>query len=205
MRSLVGLGLFFSLCGCAATASVSAGVSVSADAPLAREPAGEPGEAPEVRAPAARTGNPWADCYRSFQPTDDAAVDLQHLTRICAGKLGLVALTPVHVGSQREQGRSERLAVSMRRGRCYRAFAVGQRGIVDLDLAIFDPQGGLVAADLSRDPWSVAPPRGPFCPTRTGRYGLDIAVTEGAGEYLAQVWGTAEEDEEEDDPSGPRE
>jgi hypothetical protein len=205
VRSLVGLGLFFFLCGCAATASVSAGVSVSADAPLAREPAGEPGEAPEVRAPAARTGNAWADCYRAFQPTYDAAVDLQHLTRICAGKLGLVALTPVHIGSQQEQGRSERLAVSMRRGRCYRAFAVGQRGIVDLDLAIFDPQGGLVAGDLSRDPWSVAPPRGPFCPTRTGRYALDIAVTEGAGEYLAQVWGTAEDDEEEDDPSGPGE
>lgn len=204
VRSLVGLGLSLFLCGCAATASVSAGVSVSADAPP--EPSSEPGgEATSAREPAARTGNPWADCYRTFQPTDDAAVDLQYLTRICAGKLGLVALTPVHIGSQREQGRSERLAVSMRRGRCYRAFAVGQRGIVDLDLAIFDPQGGLVAGDLSRDRWSVAPPRGPFCPARSGRYALDIAVTEGAGEYLAQVWGTADEDPEDDDPGGPSE
>lgn len=205
MRSLVGLGLSLFLCGCAATASVSAGVFVSEGAPPepAREPAGEPGEADEARAPAARTGSPWTDCYRAFQPTDDAAVDLQHLTRLCAAKLGLTALTPIHVGSQREQGRSERLAVSMRRGRCYRAFAVGQRGIVDLDLAIFDPQGGLVAADLSRDRWSVAPPRGPFCPARSGRYMLDVAVTEGAGEYLVQLWGTAEEDPEDDDPSGP--
>jgi len=188
-------------------ASVSARVSVSADAPptLAQEPGGEPDAAVKAHAPAARTGNAWADCYRAFQPTDDAAVDLQHLTLLCAGRLGLEAVTPVHVGSQREQGRSERLAVSMRRGRCYRAFAVGQRGVVDLDLAIFDPHGGLVAGDLSRDRWSVAPPRGPFCPARSGRYMLDIAVTEGAGEYLAQVWGTAEIDQEDDDPSGPSE
>lgn len=204
MRSLVALGLSFLLGGCAATASVSAGVSISAEAPPVRASAGELDEADGAPVPAARTGSPWADCYRAFQPSDDAAVDLQHLTRLCAARLGLEALTPVHAGSQREQGRSERLAVSMQRGRCYRAFAVGQRGVIDLDLAIFDPQGGLVAADLSRDRWSVAPPRGPFCPTRSGRYALDIAVTEGEGEYLAQVWGTGEE-AQDDDPGGPGE
>ncbi|MEP7121991.1 MAG: hypothetical protein ABJE95_13815 [Byssovorax sp.] len=194
MRSLVGLGLLCFTCGCAANASVSVGMSAGeAAASQASEAAGEPDEAPARRALADRTGNPWADCYRAFQPVDDAAVDLEHLTHACGAALKLAPLTPIHAGSQREQGKSERLAVSMRRGRCYRAFAVGQRDIVDLDLAIFDPSGGLVAADLSHDRWSVAPPRGPLCPARSGRYVLDVAVTEGAGEYLVQVWGTAEE------------
>ena len=208
VRSLVGLGLllFFS-CGCAASASLSVGASAGVDAPPASagEPAGEPGESPAARAKAERTGNVWDDCYRAFQPTEDATVDLQHLTLACGAKLGLAPLTPVHVGSQRQQQRSERLLVSMRRGLCYRAFAVGQRGIVDLDLAIFDPQGGLVAADLSRDRWSVAPPRGPLCPARSGRYALEVAVTEGAGDYLVQVWGTAPEDHEDDETSPPDE
>ena len=207
MRSLVGLGLLLFTCGCAASASLSVGASAGIEAPSASEaePAGEPGEAPAARARAKRTGNVWDDCCRTFQPTGDATVDLEHLTLACGARLGLVPLTPVHVGSQRQQQRSERLLVSMRRGLCYRAFAVGQRGIVDLDLAIFDPQGGLVAADLSRDRWSLAPPRGQLCPTRSGRYALDIAVTEGAGDYLVQVWGTAPEDHEDDATSPPDE
>lgn len=207
VRFLVGLGLLCFLCGCAANASVSVGVSAGEAAPAAAagESADESDAAPERKVLADRTGNPWADCYRAFQPVDDATVDLEHLTRLCGAALKLAPLTPVHAGSQREQGRSERLMVSMRRGRCYRAFAVGQRGVVDLDLAIFEPGGGLVAADLSRDRWSVAPPRGPLCPARSGRYALDIAVTEGAGEYLVQVWGTAEEAPDDDEASPPGE
>ncbi len=208
MRSLVGLGLLLSFaCGCAASASLHVGAAVDADAEAAPagEAAGELDEAPAVRARAKRTGNVWDDCYRAFQPTDDATVNLERLTQACAAKLGLTPLTPVHVGSQRQQQRSERLLVSMRRGLCYRAFAVGQRGIVDLDLAIFDPDGGLVAADLSRDRWSVAPPRGRLCPARSGRYALDVAVTEGAGDYLVQVWGTPPEDHEDDEASPPDE
>lgn len=206
MRSLVGLGLLVFACGCAANASVNVGVSAGevATPTSSGEAAGELDEAPARRALADRTGSPWADCYRAFQPVDDATVDLEHLTRLCGAALKLAPLTPVHVGSQREQGESERLLVSMRRGRCYRAFAVGQRGVVDLDLAIFDPAGGLVAADLSHDRWSVAPPRGPLCPVRSGRYRLDVAVTEGAGEYLVQVWGTPAEtpDDEDASPTG---
>jgi hypothetical protein len=208
VRSLVGLGLLlFFTCGCAASASlrVGAAVEAGADAAPAGEPAGEPGEAPAARAMAKRTGNVWDDCYRAFQPTDDATVDLEHLTQACGARLGLTPLTPVHIGSQRQQQRSERLLVSMRRGLCYRAFAVGQRGIVDLDLAIFDPDGGLIAADLSHDRWSVVPPRGRLCPARSGRYALDIAVTEGAGDYLVQVWGTTPDDHEDDDASPPDE
>ncbi len=205
---LVGLGLLLSFaCGCAAQASLHVGAAVGADAEAAPagEAAGELDEAPTTRARAKRTGNLWDDCYRAFQPTEDATVNLERLTQSCAAKLGLTPLTPVHVGSQRQQQRSERLMVSMRRGLCYRAFAVGQRGIVDLDLAIFDPDGGLVAADLSRDRWSVAPPRGRLCPARSGRYALDVAVTEGAGDYLVQVWGTPPEDHEDDEASPPAE
>jgi hypothetical protein len=209
VRSLVGLGLLCFACGCAANASVSvaasAGEVASPASPSNDEAADDSDATPARRALADRTGNPWADCYRAFQPVDDATVDLAHLTRLCGAALNLAPLTPVHAGSQREQGKSERLMVSMRRGRCYRAFAVGQRGVVDLDLAIFEPGGGLVAADLSRDRWSVAPPRGPFCPARSGRYTLDVAVTEGAGEYLVQVWGTAPEAPDDDEASPPGE
>lgn len=142
-------------------------------------------------APLARTGNIWSDCYRRFQPGGDPAVDLARLADACAAPAGMRPLTPLHEGAaQTEADAPERLVFRARRGRCYRAFAVGAPGVEDLDVAVYQPDGRLAAGDVSRDRWPVVPPRGPICADQDGVYTIAIAVTRGSGAYVFQIWGT---------------
>lgn len=164
-----------------------------------------PGEADEEGAlPTRREASASLDCYQDFAPSDDAAADLARLTRACGARAGLTAVTPVHAGAQRREDPVERLAFRARKKRCYRAFAVGAPAVADLDMAIKDPEGNLLAGDLSRDRFPIVPPRGLLCAPRGGRFTLEIAVAEGSGEYFLQIWGTQGEDEGEgDEPEEP--
>lgn len=206
MRRLPTIGLVF-LAGCAASPAEGpepAHPSSLDEAPSSRVPLRAEGSpvaeiSPLPRA-AARTGNPWMDCYRRFQPSDDPASDLARLTAACGEPAGLVPVSSIHVGSQGEVDPPDRLTFRARKQRCYRAFAVGAPSIVDLDVAAFDPQHNLVAADLSTDRWSVVPPRGPLCAPRSGLYTFEIAVAQGRGDYLVQIWGSKDEDEDDDEP-----
>ena len=146
-----------------------------------------------------RTGNPWADCYRDFQPSDDPAVDLARLTIACAARAGFTAVTPLHTGAQGQDDPPERLTFRAHRKRCYRAFAVGAPAVVDLDVAIKDEKGRLIAGDLSRDRWPIVPPRGPLCAPKGERYTVELSVAEGSGAYLLQLWGSPEDDDDDED------
>jgi hypothetical protein len=146
---------------------------------------------PDSPAPLQRTGNAWADCYRRFQPGGDPTADLARLGEACAAPGGLHPLGAVHEGAEQGAGDPpERFLFRARRG-CYRAFALGGPGVVDLDLAVYDPQGKLAGGDVSRDRWPVVPPRGPLCVERDGIYTVAVAVARGRGDYLLQIWGTA--------------
>jgi hypothetical protein len=161
-----------------------------ADVPYAAAPVEgvEPGER---AAPAlVRTGNVWSDCYRRFQPGDDPSADVARLGEECAAPAGMRPITPVHTGEQSDRDAAERLSFRARRGRCYRAFAVGAPGVRDLDVAVYDASGALVTGDVSRDRWPVVPPRGPLCATDDALYTLAIGVTRGGGAFALQIWGT---------------
>jgi hypothetical protein len=149
----------------------------------------------ETPAPLARTGNAWADCYRRFQPSDDPSADLARLAQACAAPAGLVPVGLPITGSQTAHERVERFSFRARKGRCYRAFAVGAPGVRDLDVAFFDAAGSLVTADVSRDRWPVVPPRGPLCAERDQLYSVVVTVTRGGGDYVVQIWGSPREEE----------
>jgi hypothetical protein len=149
-----------------------------------------PAPAREEPALPARTGNAWADCYRSFQPGADPGEDLARLGEACASPAGLTPVGSVHSGAQAAGDPPERLTFRARGGRCYRAFAVGAPGVLDLDVALYDPEGRLAAGDVSRDRWPIVPPRGPFCAEGEGVYTVAVAVTRGSGEYALQIWGS---------------
>jgi hypothetical protein len=150
-------------------------------------PASEPEPAPLVH-----TGNAWADCYRRFQPGEDRAADLEALGRACAAPAGLRPVGAPYAGAEQSALRDppERLVFHARPG-CYRAIAVGGPGVVDLDVAVYDPEGRLAAGDVSRDRWPVVPPRGPLCLPRGGDYTVAVAVVRGRGDFLLQIWGPA--------------
>jgi hypothetical protein len=199
-----GLCLLLGVCleGCAAASPEGpasppdARRSFAADAAPSDLALREPAALREERAP--RTGNLWIDCYRGFQPSDDPAVDLARLTAACAARAGMVAVTPIHLGRQDQDDPPERLTFRAHRKRCYRAFAVGAPQVIDLDVAIKDQKGNLLAADVSRDRFPVVPPRGPLCAPKSERLAIEISVAEGRGEYFFQLWGSPDEEEEED-------
>ncbi len=95
----------------------------------------------------------------------------------------------------------ERFLFRARRG-CYRAFALGGPGVVDLDVAMYDPQGRLAAGDVSRDCWPVVPPRGPLCVESDGVYTVTVAVARGRGDFLLQMWGPGPGDLRASRPGG---
>lgn len=142
--------------------------------------------------PADRYGDPfWSACYKDFQPSADPVSDLDRLGFTCGAPRGYGAVSPVHVGSQKAEDPAERLVFRARKGRCYRLFAVGDGSVRDLDVSILAPDGRLVAADLSKDPWSVVPPRAPWCPDEEGPFAVDVSVADGQGAFALGVWGSS--------------
>ncbi len=130
----------------------------------------------------------WSTCYASFAPTTDPVSDLDRLGFACGSPRGFAPAAPVHAAAQKMDEPHERLVFRARTGRCYRFFAIGNATIRDLDIAILAPDGRLVAADLSKDSWSVVPPRAPWCPEEEGPFAVDISVADGEGEYALGVW-----------------
>ncbi|MEZ4298257.1 MAG: hypothetical protein R3B70_25110 [Polyangiaceae bacterium] len=138
-----------------------------------------------------RFGDPfWSACYKDFRPTEGPSADLQRLALSCAAPRGLRATSPLHNATQKAEDRAERLVLRVRKGRCYRLFAVADAGIRDLDVSVLAPDGRLVAADVSKDPWSVVPPRGPWCPDEEGPFAVDVSVADGEGSYVVGLWGS---------------
>lgn len=138
-----------------------------------------------------RFGDPfWSGCYKDFRLTEGPAADLERLAFTCSAPRGFGAVAPLHAASQKAADRAERLVVRVRPGRCYRLFAVAGSGVRDLDVSILAPDGRLVAADLSKDAWSVVPPRGPWCPDEEGPFAIDVSVADGEGDYVIGLWGS---------------
>jgi hypothetical protein len=192
-RSLA-LAALVTLAGCVETSSHEP------DVPDWKRPRAAPADVSDVsleelgaRSPLAslRYSDPfWSACYRSFQPSEDPVSDLDRLGFACGAPRGLAAVAPVHVGSQKADDEAERLVFRARKGRCYRVFAIGAAEVRDLDVSILAPDGRLVAADVSKDAWSVVPPRAPWCPEDEGPYAIDVSVADGEGSYALGVWGS---------------
>lgn len=138
-----------------------------------------------------RFGDPfWSTCYKGFHPDEGPASDLERLAFACSAPRGFNAVSSLHAATQKASDRAERLVVRVRPGRCYRLFAVAGAGVRDLDVAILAPDGRLVGADLSKDAWSVVPPRGPWCPDEEGPFAIDVSVADGEGSYVIGLWGS---------------
>jgi hypothetical protein len=137
-----------------------------------------------------KLGGVWVACYRPFQPRGDAATDLARLIAACGKPTGLAPVTPIRTGEvQHAEDPAERFVFRARAGHCYRLFAIGAPGVTDLDVAVLDPRGKLVASDLSHDRLSVVPARGPLCFDQEGVSTIEVSVASGGGAYVVQVLG----------------
>lgn len=139
------------------------------------------------------SGGLWSACYDTFSPSGSVRGDIARLTRSCGPTGGMRAVTPVTVAQQSDRDPVDRYTFYVpRAGACYRVYAVGDRGIADLDLLIRGPSGEDFVADLTHDAFPVLPPQSPLCFDGAGLYMLEVSVFRGSGSYALQVWGNAD-------------
>jgi hypothetical protein len=96
--------------------------------------------------------------------------------------MGLAQVGPIQRGSLAE-GRDARVPLELAAG-CTTVVALGGEGVRNLDAALLDPSGTLVAHDTTRDPQAVVR----ACVDKGGSYALVVKMSEGSGDFVAATW-----------------
>lgn len=188
-------------------AGPSASPTVSAPPTLTAPPDGGPTDArPAEAGAAAETGGDiWAPvlaagdaapatsaadaaaapCWKGFAPTGNAEADVAELGHRCAQ--GMAPLIPP-VKHTFKAGESKSIPVPIVPG-CYRVIAVGGKGVKDVDLALKDQSGKIVAADMTPDDvFPMIHPNKEFCAEAVQFLNFVISVKKGSGDVAGGVW-----------------
>lgn len=86
-----------------------------------------------------------------------------------------------------EEGERRQLQVVLLDGRCYRTVAVGDGGIAELDLLLYDPNGVLVREDPTQGSEAVLGGDHPLCVDEPGAYRLEVRAREGTGRVAVRT------------------
>ncbi|MGK4004601.1 hypothetical protein WMF31_18355 [Sorangium sp. So ce1036] len=172
-----------------ATALVEAGELPEAAAPQAEGDAGAL-EDPDLPVPPVRVGGPWVRCYGNFRLSGDPRKDVTRLSLLCGPANGMRRLSPEAIeGHVAEGGAIVTEKLQLVRGACYRVFAVGGPGIINLDVAVRSSRGAMVASDGSEDAWPIVQPDRPVCALEDDDgASVEISARRGAGRFAAEVW-----------------
>ncbi|MBI2389346.1 MAG: hypothetical protein HYV09_07090 [Deltaproteobacteria bacterium] len=126
-----------------------------------------------------------APCWKGFTPTGNAEADVAELGHRCAQ--GMAPLIPP-VKHTFKAGESKSIPVPIVPG-CYRVIAVGGKGVKDVDLALKDQSGKIVAADMTPDDvFPMIHPNKEFCAEAVQFLNFVISVKKGSGDVAGGVW-----------------
>jgi len=134
-------------------------------------------------------GGVFESCYQGFKPTGVADRDLQRMAALCGPPNAMKPVTAVFQGNQGMRDPIARFTFKGETGRCYRIFSATDRSVMDMDMAMLDPDKNVVGHDTNEDAFPMLNPDGPFCLTRPGIYTVLVSVEKGQGRYALQVWG----------------
>jgi hypothetical protein len=82
------------------------------------------------------------------------------------------------------QGEVARLSTPLRGGGCYTLAAFGGDGVGDIDIAVADPSGEVLASDRAQGSQAATQ----VCPPRDGNYQVSVTMVRGGGSYLVTSW-----------------
>jgi hypothetical protein len=143
-----------------------------------------------VRTPlgrAAPVGGDWLRCYGSFVPRTDPRHDVERFGRACGAPNRMRRrLEPIE-GSVAEGGKPAEHRFRVRRGGCYRVFAVAEPFVRDLDVEVLTVGGRRVAQDTGEDRWPIVEPDRPFCAFEAGEYRAVVRAQRGTGRYALAI------------------
>jgi len=149
--------------------------AVAPIAPVAPVPVASPKVQPgAVAQPAPATG-------------DVIAVTMQRRAQMVAA--GMSPATPILRGTLSE-GASQDFQAVMRAGKCFKIIGIGDIGVQDLDLKLFDPNGVQLQQDIATDNYPALGVESPICPSTAGAYRLQVHMYRGSGPFGVQVYET---------------
>lgn len=131
----------------------------------------------------------WGVCHQSFKPagkSDEA--DVSAMAAGCAAVTKMKLVGSTITGKQDAENQLQTLPLKADAGKCYRVYAHGGAGVADLDLAIEDSNGDIVAQDTTDDPSPVIVEDGAVCFKVADAAKLIVSMGAGKGSYALQVW-----------------
>jgi hypothetical protein len=137
--------------------------------------------------PKATTGD--RECWQRLGLTGDHKKDYDAIIARCGEPTGLAEYAkPVTGRVHSVRDRRDTYVLKLAHGLCYRYFAVGGRGIADLDILV-TKKGALVAADKTSQPIAIIDVDRTWCMDSDEEYEFNIEVKgEGTGAYTFGVW-----------------
>lgn len=118
---------------------------------------------------------------------DVVAVTMQRRAQMVAA--GMVPATPILRGTLNE-GASQDFQAVMQAGKCFKIIGIGDIGVQDLDLKLFDPNGVQIQQDIATDNYPALGVEAPICPSTAGAYRLQVQMYRGSGQFGVQVYET---------------
>jgi hypothetical protein len=143
------------------------------------------GERGGTVAPAA--GGLWVSCAAGFRAGVDPLRDVERLSLMCGPVNGMRALGRPLAGMATST--PERRPFKVRRGACYRVFAVAEAAVEELALSVVSPRGSRVAsADATAARVIMIEPERPFCSFADDELTVEVRAARGSGRYALRIY-----------------
>lgn len=144
---------------------------------------------PKSLFPKATTGD--KECLAGLAFTGKHKEDYETLIKQCGTPTGLVKYVEPKEGRLHAvHDKRDVFSVEVRKGMCYRYFAVADNGIADIDILIEKPGGALIGTDKTTQPVAIINTGEPWCVTDYDQK-LHFAIEidgHGAGGYTFGAW-----------------
>jgi hypothetical protein len=131
------------------------------------------------------------ECFQGLAFTGNHKTDYAALVEKCGTPTGMVKAVEAaegHLHAKKDQ--RDVFSLDVKKGLCYRYFAVADNGIADIDILVQKPNGALLATDKTTQPIAIINTGEPWCVTDYDQK-LHFAVEvdgHGAGHYTFGVW-----------------
>ncbi|UQA56618.1 hypothetical protein [Polyangium aurulentum] len=136
-----------------------------------------------------RVGGPWVRCYGNFRITGEPLKDVTRLSLLCGPENGMRRVSKAPIEGEVEQGKEPiGSPLEVKKGECYRIFAVAEPQVADLDVVVRSSRGAAIAADHSEDAWPIVQPDRPLCPLEDDAWTVELSARRGKGRAAAEVW-----------------
>ena len=129
----------------------------------------------------------WASCARSTKG-DDVGRNVAVMAKGCEAATGMKLVGSTLSGKQAAQDAPQPFPIDARANHCYRVYACGAAGIEDLDVAVRDSAGIVIAQDSTTEGSAAVPADGAVCFSQDDKASAVVSVGLGGGNYALEVW-----------------